>query len=96
NLIQVYEGEHVHTKDNNLLGKFELTSIPSAPQDVSQIKVTFDIGIHSILNVSVVNKTARRSNRILITFDNSQLSKKEIGRMVVDAKKNHAEDEKVA
>ncbi|CAG8574734.1 25369_t:CDS:2, partial [Gigaspora rosea] len=95
-LIQVYEGERVRTKDNYLLSKFELTSIPPAPRDVPQIEATFDIGIHSILKISVVNKTTGRSNRIPIIFDNSRLSKEEIERMVVDAKKYRTEDEKVA
>ncbi|RIB18929.1 heat shock protein 70 family, partial [Gigaspora rosea] len=95
-LIQVYEGERARTKDNNLLGKFELTNIPPAPWGVPQIEVTFDIDSHGILNVSAVDKTTGRSNRIPVTFDNGRLSKEEIERMVADAEKYRAEDEKVA
>ncbi|RIB18933.1 hsp71-like protein [Gigaspora rosea] len=95
-LIKVYEGERARTKDNNLLGKFELTNIPPALRDVPHIEVTFDIDAHSILNVSVFDKTTGRSNRLPVTFDNGRLSKEEIERMVADAEKYRAEDEKVA
>nr|CAG8493763.1 6435_t:CDS:2 [Entrophospora candida] len=86
-LIQVYEGERTRTKDNNLLGKFELTGIPPAPRGVPQIEVTFDIDANGILNVSAVDKTTGRSNKITITNDKGRLSKEEIERM---------EDEKIA
>ncbi|KAG1813432.1 heat shock protein 70 cognate, partial [Suillus variegatus] len=66
-LIQVYEGEHARTKDNNLLGKFELSGIPPAPRGVPQIEVTFDIDANGILNVSASDKTTGKSNRITIT-----------------------------
>ncbi|CAG8815642.1 11253_t:CDS:2, partial [Dentiscutata erythropus] len=95
-LIQVYEGERARTKDNNLLGKFELTGIPPAPRGVLQIEVTFDIDMHGILNVSAVDKTTGRSNRVNITNDKGRLSKEEIERMVTDAEKYRADDEKVA
>ncbi|KAG1829454.1 heat shock protein 70 cognate, partial [Suillus variegatus] len=65
-LIQVYEGEHARTKDNNLLGKFELSGIPPAPRGVPQIEVTFDIDANGILNVSASDKTTGKSNRITI------------------------------
>lgn len=95
-LIQVYEGERARTKDNNLLGKFELTGIPPAPRGVPQIEVTFDIDANGILNVSAVDKTTGRSNKITITNDKGRLSKEEIERMVAEAEKYKAEDEKVA
>ena len=56
-LIQVYEGERSRTRDNNLLGKFELTGIPPAPRGVPQINVVFDIDANGILNVSAEDKT---------------------------------------
>lgn len=56
-LIQVYEGERSRTKDNNLLGKFELSGIPPAPRGVPQINVIFDIDANGILNVSAEDKT---------------------------------------
>lgn len=86
-LIQVYEGERARTKDNNLLGKFELSGIPPAPRGVPQIEVTFDIDANGILNVSAVDKTTGKSNRITITNDKGRLSKEEIERMVNEAEK---------
>ncbi|KAK8736949.1 hypothetical protein OTU49_004739, partial [Cherax quadricarinatus] len=93
-LIQVYEGERAMTKDNNLLGKFELTGIPPAPRGVPQIEVTFDIDANGILNVSAVDKSTGKENKITITNDKGRLSKEEIKRMVQDAEKYKAEDEK--
>ncbi|RKP36184.1 hsp71-like protein [Dimargaris cristalligena] len=95
-LIQVYEGERARTKDNNLLGKFELTGIPPAPRGVPQVEVTFDVDANGILNVSAVDKTTGRSNKITITNDKGRLSKEEIERMVNDAEKYKAEDEEAA
>nr|ABJ98722.1 heat shock protein 71 [Perna viridis]ABQ11278.1 heat shock protein 71 [Perna viridis] len=93
-LIQVYEGERAMTKDNNLLGKFELTGIPPAPRGVPQIEVTFDIDANGILNVSAVDKSTGKENKITITNDKGRLSKEEIERMVNDAEKYKDEDEK--
>nr|ABA02164.1 heat shock protein 70 [Pachygrapsus marmoratus] len=93
-LIQVYEGERAMTKDNNLLGKFELTGIPPAPRGVPQIEVTFDIDANGILNVSAVDKSTGKENKITITNDKGRLSKEEIERMVQDAEKYKVEDEK--
>jgi len=95
-LIQVYEGERARTKDNNLLGKFELNGIPPAPRGVPQIEVTFDIDANGILNVSAVDKTTGKSNKITITNDKGRLSKEEIDRMVSEAEKYKAEDAEVA
>ncbi|XP_034028144.1 heat shock 70 kDa protein 1-like [Thalassophryne amazonica] len=92
-LIQVYEGERAMTKDNNLLGRFELTGIPPAPRGVPQIEVTFDIDANGILNVSAVDKSTGKENKITITNDKGRLSKEEIERMVQDAEKYQAEDE---
>lgn len=94
-LIQVYEGERARTKDNNLLGKFELTGIPPAPRGVPQINVCFDIDANGILNVSAEDKTAGVKNKITITNDKGRLSKEEIEKMVHDAEKYKAEDEEV-
>ncbi|KAF8522226.1 hsp71-like protein [Hysterangium stoloniferum] len=92
-LIQVFEGERARTKDNNLLGKFELAGIPPAPRGVPQIEVTFDIDANGILNVSAADKTTGKSNRITITNDKGRLSKEEIERMVAEAEKYKSEDE---
>nr|AIA61348.1 heat shock cognate protein 70 [Orius sauteri] len=93
-LIQVYEGERAMTKDNNLLGKFELTGIPPAPRGVPQIEVTFDIDANGILNVTAIEKSTGKENKITITNDKGRLSKEEIERMVNDAEKYKAEDDK--
>ncbi|CAB3370529.1 Hypothetical predicted protein [Cloeon dipterum] len=92
-LIQVYEGERAMTKDNNLLGKFELTGIPPAPRGVPQIEVTFDIDANGILNVTAVEKSTNKENKITITNDKGRLSKEDIERMVNDAEKFKSEDE---
>ncbi|PIO70126.1 putative chaperone protein DnaK [Teladorsagia circumcincta] len=92
-LIQVFEGERAMTKDNNLLGKFELSGIPPAPRGVPQIEVTFDIDANGILNVSAQDKSTGKHNKITITNDKGRLSKDEIERMVNEAEKYKAEDE---
>ncbi|GJN84767.1 70-kilodalton heat shock protein [Purpureocillium lilacinum] len=92
-LIQVYEGERQRTKDNNLMGKFELTGIPPAPRGVPQIEVTFDLDANGIMNVSAVEKGTGKSNKIVITNDKGRLSKEEIERMLADAEKYKDEDE---
>merc|ERR1712172_157392 len=93
-LIQVYEGERAMTRDNNLLGKFELTGIPPAPRGVPQIEVTFDIDANGILNVSATDKSTGKENKITITNDKGRLSKEDIEKMVNEAEKYKAEDEK--
>ncbi|XP_075692463.1 heat shock 70 kDa protein-like [Rhinoderma darwinii] len=92
-LIQVYEGERAMTKDNNLLGKFELSGIPPAPRNVPQIEVTFDIDANGILNVSAVDKSSGKQNKITITNDKGRLSKEEIEKMLQDAEKYKADDD---
>ena len=92
-LIQVYEGERAMTKDNNLLGKFDLTHIPPAPRGVPQIEVTFDIDRNGILNVSAVEKSTGKENKITITNDKGRLSADDIERMVKDAEKYKSQDE---
>jgi len=93
-LIQVYEGERSMTRDNNLLGKFDLSGIPPAPRGVPQVEVTFDIDANGILNVSAEDKTTGKKNKITITNDKGRLSKDQIERMVAEAEKNKDVDEK--
>ena len=73
--LQVFEGERAMTKDNNLLGKFELIGIPPAPRGVPQIEVTFDIDANGIMNVSAVDKSTGKENKITITNDKGNLKK---------------------
>jgi len=81
------------TKDNNLLGTFNLSGIPPAPRGVPQIEVTFDIDANGILNVSAADKSTGKSEKITIKNDKGRLSKEEIERMLADAEKYKKEDE---
>lgn len=74
-LIQVFEGERAMTRDNNILGKFELAGIPLAPRRVPQVEVTFDIDANGILNVSAEDKSTKKTSCITITNDKGRLSK---------------------
>ncbi|KAH8402711.1 hypothetical protein KR215_008051 [Drosophila sulfurigaster] len=91
--IQVYEGERAMTKDNNLLGTFNLTGIPPAPRGVPKIDVTFDLNADGILNVSAKDSSTGKSEKITITNDKGRLSKAEIDRMLSEAEKYKDEDE---
>ncbi|XP_045463275.1 heat shock-related 70 kDa protein 2-like isoform X1 [Harmonia axyridis] len=94
-LIQVYEGERSMTKDNNLLGKFELIGIPPAPRGIPQIEVTFDIDANGILNVSAIEAATGRKNTITIKNDKGRLTTGQIEGMVKEAEKYRAQDEKL-
>ncbi|KAJ5646635.1 Heat shock protein 70 family [Penicillium lividum] len=91
-LIQVFEGERSMTKDNNMLGKFELTNIPAAPRGVPQIEVAFDLDANGILKVSASDKGTGKAESITITNDKGRLSQEEIERMVAEAEEFAEED----
>jgi L1 cell adhesion molecule like protein len=91
-LIQVFEGERAMTRDNNLLGKFNLDGIPPMPCGQPKIDVCFDIDANGILNVSALEKSTGKENKITITNDKGRLSQHEIDRMVEEAEKYKAED----
>ena len=93
--IQVFEGERSMTKDNHLLGKFDLTGIPPAPRGVPQIEVTFEIDVNGILRVSAEDKGTGNKNNIVINNNQNRLSPEEIERMVKEAEKFADEDKKL-
>lgn len=93
--IKVYEGERPLTKDNHLLGTFDLTGIPPAPRGVPQIEVTFEIDVNGILRVTAEDKGTGNKNKITITNDQNRLTPEEIERMVNDAEKFAEEDKKL-
>ncbi len=94
-LIQVYEGERAMAKDNNLLGKFELTNIPPAPRGVPQIEVTFGLDANGLITVSAADKGTGKSESITIKNDRGRLSKEDIDRMVEEAEKYASQDAEV-
>lgn len=93
-LWQVYEGERAMTKDNNLLGTFNLTGIPPAPRGVPKVEVTFDLDANGILNVSAKEISTGKSERITIKNDKGRLSKEDIDKMLKEAEIYRQEDEK--
>merc|ERR1712086_1012971 len=94
-LIQVFEGERGMTKDNHILGKFNLEGIPPARRGEPQIEVTFDIDANGILNVSAQEKTTGKVEKITITNDKGRLSKEDIEKLVKDAEKFKSEDDQL-
>jgi len=92
-LIQVYEGERAMTKDNNLLGKFELSGIPPAPRGVPKIEVTFNLDANGIMNVSAKDTSSGKEQSITITNDKGRLSQREIDEMLRKAEEMKKEDE---
>lgn len=93
--IQVYEGERPMTKDNHLLGKFDLTGIPPAPRGIPQIEVTFEIDANGILQVSAEDKGTGNREKIVITNDQNRLTPEDIDRMIKDAEKFADDDKKL-
>eukprot|EP01006_Ploeotia_vitrea_P043167 TRINITY_DN66697_c7_g11_i1.p1 TRINITY_DN66697_c7_g11~~TRINITY_DN66697_c7_g11_i1.p1 ORF type:complete len:681 (-),score=155.34 TRINITY_DN66697_c7_g11_i1:63-2105(-) len=94
-LIQVFEGERKLTKDNRLLGKFELTGIPPAPRGVPKIEVTFSVDENGILQVGAKDRNSGISESITINKDKGSLTPEEIDRMVKDAEEFEIEDKKI-
>ncbi|CAG9812617.1 unnamed protein product [Phaedon cochleariae] len=92
--IQVFEGERAMTKDNNLLGTFDLCGIPPAPRGVPKIDVTFDLDANGILNVSALENSSGKSKKITIKNDKGRLSQRDIERMLSEAETYKEEDEK--
>lgn len=94
-LFQVYEGERPMTKDNHLLGKFDLNGIPPAPRGVPQIEVTFEIDVNGILKVTAEDKGTGIKEKITITNDHNRLTPEDIERMIKDAEQFAEDDKKI-
>ena len=94
-MIQVFEGERSMTKDNHVLGKFELTGIPPAPRGVPQIEVSFEVDVSGILQVSAADKGTGKAEKITITAEKGRLSQEDIERMVREAEEFADEDKAV-
>jgi L1 cell adhesion molecule like protein len=90
--IQVYEGERNFTRDNNLLGKFRLEGLPPMPRGVPQIEISYDLDANGILNVTAVEKSTGKTNKITISNDKGRLTKEQIEKMVAEAAEHEAED----
>lgn len=95
-LIKIYEVERARAKDNNLIGKFQLSGISPAPRGVPQVEITCDIDHNGILNASAAEKTTGKPNCITVTGDKGRLSKDEIERMCREAEQSKAEDKAAA
>jgi heat shock protein 1/8 len=93
--IQVYEGERQMTQHNNKLGEFNLKGIPPMPRGTPQIEITYEVDANGILQVSAVEKSSGKAEKITITNQSSRLSKDDIEKMIKDAEKFKAEDDKL-
>jgi heat shock protein 1/8 len=93
--IQVYEGERSQTRHNNKLGEFTMSGIPPMPRGMPQIEITYELDANNILSVSAVEKSSGKSEKITIKNESNRLSKEDIERMVSEAEKFKAEDDKV-
>jgi L1 cell adhesion molecule like protein len=93
--IQVYEGERSQTRNNNKLGEFTMSGLPPMPRGMPQIEITYELDANNILSVSAVEKSSGKSEKITIKNESNRLSKEDIDRMVSEAEKYKAEDDKV-
>jgi L1 cell adhesion molecule like protein len=91
--VCVYEGERSFTRDCNLLGKFQLNGIPPMPRGVPQIEITYEVDANGILQVSAVEKSTNKSEKITISNSSNKLSKADIEKMIKESEKFKAEDE---
>lgn len=92
--VKIYQGERAFTKDNTLLGQFDLTGIPPAPRGIPKIEITLDIDANGILNVNAEEKGTGKASKITITNDQNKFSKEQIEEMVKAAEKYKEEDQK--
>jgi heat shock 70kDa protein 1/2/6/8 len=93
--IQIFEGERSMTKDNNMLGTFELSGIPPMPRGQPKIEVTFEVDANGIMNVTAKEETGGKSNKITIKNEKGRLSEEDIKEMLRKAEEMKKEDEEV-
>ena len=93
--VQVFEGERYLTKDNNLLGSFELTGIPPMPRGIPKIKVRFDIDTNGILQVKATEESTGKTNNIVIKNDKNRYTKQQLADMEKRAADMEEEDRKI-
>jgi len=93
--VQVFEGERILTKDNNLLGSFELSGIPPMPRGVPKIKVRFDVDTNGILQVKATEESTGKSNNVVIKNDNNRYTKKQLNDMEKRAAEMEEDDKKI-
>ena len=91
--IKVYEGERAMVRDCNLLGSFKLDGIPPMPRGIPMIEITYDIDANGILNVSAVEKSTGKSQKITITNDKNRMSAEDIEKLVKEAELFKEQDE---
>merc|ERR1719498_1200134 len=94
-LIQVFEGERAMTRDNQMLGKFQLDGIPPAPRGVPQVEVEFDVDSNGILNIGAKETATGKSKSITITNEKGRLSKEDIDKLIAEAEQHAKEDEEL-
>lgn len=94
-LIQVFEGERILTKDNNLLGKFELKGIPPAPRGVPKVDVIFSIDADGIMKIEAKDQTSGKTQHITIKNNKGRLTSDEIDIMIKEARENADNDRKI-
>src|SRR6187431_2175370 len=92
--IVVLQGERERAADNRVLGRFRLENIRPAPRGVPQVEVTFDVDANGILNVSAKDKDTGAEQQITIS-ESSNLDRAEVERMVAEAQRNQAEDQRI-
>ena len=80
------------TRDNNLLGQFNLTDIPPAPRGVPQIQVTFELDQNGIMNIEARDKVTNKNAKITITNNKGRLSKEEVEKLIKEAEKYKDQD----
>ena len=92
--IQVFEGERQFTKDNNKLGEFQLNGIPPMPRGIPQIEISYDVDANGILNVSAVEKSSGKTEKITVKNEKGRLSADDIQKMVDEAERFKEDDTK--